>query len=97
MQTAVSERHLKIEEKIESPLTKSIVAIYVAARWIQNAKRTAFASIKEKRFEKVKYSQEAILLAHSTHAFSCNVVANNYKTALDQLKKVFFSTLKNKK
>ena len=97
IQTSISERQLKVEEKIDNPLTKSIAVLYVAAGWVKNAKRAAFGSIREKRFERVRYSQEAIILANSTHTFSSNLVTNNNKTVLDQLKKMFVSSLKNNK
>ena len=62
-----------------------------------NFKQIGFSSIKANKEHKIRYSQEAVILAHSTNTFSFNVQINNYKTAFDHLKKNFVSGLKSKK
>lgn len=70
---------------------------FVLAKWLINYKRIGFSSIKAKKEQKIRYSQEATILAHSTNTFCFNLQINNYQTAFDHLKKIFVSGLKSKK
>ena len=56
-----------------------------------------FSMLKMTKMNKIRVSQEATILSYSCHNFVNNLQTNNYKIAFDQLKKIFYSSLKSKK